>query len=244
MFEKSFSVPYYGLDVRERVKPGFLLQFFQEAAALHASSVGIGVEQLLKRDMTWVLRRYRIRIHSYPGKGGITVRTWFEPQRNLLSVRLFDAVDSGGNIIADAWSAWIVVDLKRGRPERLDRALPDAYFRAVDPTGEPVTGDIERVSEYFDLERTFRVRRHELDLNGHTNHTAYFDWAFESTPDEITAKLCPTQLDAEFLVSAKRETVTVHTKKKSDSPARFAYSVILNDTGDEAARLAATWTNI
>jgi acyl-ACP thioesterase len=241
VFEKVFNVPYYGLGANKRMKPGVLLQFFQEIAALHANTVNIGVEGLLARGMTWVLRRYRIKIHDLPGKGDVGVRTWFEPQKNLLSVRLFEARDTSGNLIADAWSAWIVVDLRTGRPLRLDRALPDAYFNISEPTGDSVEGKIERIENDFDSVRKFSVRRHELDLNGHTNHTVYFDWAIEGVPDDIADRMSVTLLDAEFLLSAKRENVTARTKKLSDSPVKFAHSVIIDATGAEAARLTTVW---
>jgi len=240
MFEHVFNVPYYGLDEGGGIKPETLLQFLQEAAGLHANSLNIGVANLLKQDMTWVLRRYRVNIKSLPGKCGLNVRTWFEPQRNLFSVRAFEVITQSGDLVADAWSAWIVVDLKRGRPIRLDRALPDTYFAMTEPTGEPVTDEIASLGEDFDHESTFRVRRHELDLNGHANHTAYFDWAMESIPDEEIEDLSPARLDAEFFFSVKRERVTVRTKKTLDIPRSFVHEITAEE-GSMAAKLATVW---
>lgn len=244
MFEKTFSVPYYGLDGNERLKTGLLLQFFQEAAALHADSRKIGVADLLKHDATWVLRRYRVRIYAYPGLGDLTVRTWYEPQRNLMSVRLFELRDAGGALVADAWSGWIVVDLNRGRPVRLDRVLPPEYYDAVDPVGEELSDTIEPVGDAFDLERHFHVRWQELDLNGHTNHTVYFDWALESVPDEVYRDHLPAELDAEYLTSVPRGDVTVRTRKYGDAPLSFAHAVYAGDIGTEAARLATVWRRV
>jgi acyl-ACP thioesterase len=243
MFTNVFGVPYYGLDMRDRLKTGLLLQFFQETAALHAEAVGVGVSQLQKRDFTWVLRRYRINIHSLPGLGDLTVRTWYEPQRNLISVRLFEIQDSSGALVADAWSGWVVLDLKRGRPTRLDHALPKEYY---DNAGHVSPGDIEDVGKSggFDTETDFHVRWHELDLNGHTNHTVHFDWVMESVPEDILMNYAPAVFDAEYLVSIPRTNVTVRTKKLCCSPAKFAHSVLLTATGTEAARLTTTWSKI
>ncbi|MCL2683733.1 MAG: thioesterase [Synergistaceae bacterium] len=240
MFEQTFGIPYYGLDEGGRIKTETLLQFLQEAAGLHANSINIGVADLLKQDMTWVLRRYRVNIKSLPGKCGLNVRTWFEPHRNLFSVRVFEVTTQSGNLVADAWSAWIVVDLKRGRPIRLDHALPDTYFAVSEPTGEPVTEEIASIGESFDHERAFQVRRRELDLNGHANHTAYFDWAMESIPDEEITDLSPARLDAEFLSSVKRECVTVKTKKTSDHPGSFTHEITAED-GVLAAKIVTVW---
>jgi acyl-ACP thioesterase len=244
VFTKIFSVPYYGLDMNDKLKTGLLLQFFQEAAAAHAQSFGVGVSDLLRRSLTWVLRRYRVKIHSLPGLGDLTVRTWFEPRRNLLSVRLFDILDGDGNVFADAWSGWVVVDLERGRPVRLDRALPQAYYDNAERVEPGEIEDLEKRKDGFDLERSFRVRWQELDLNGHTNHTVYFDWALESVPDDVLQYYSPIQLDAEYLTSARRTDVTVRTAKICDAPLKFSHVVLINDSGVVSARLCTTWGKI
>jgi acyl-ACP thioesterase len=246
MFEKTFRVPYYGLDMKNRLKGGVLLEFLQETAALHADSVGIGVADMLEKDMTWVLRRYRINIRKLPGFGDLNVRTWYEPQRNLVSVRVFEILDNSGALVADAWSGWVVLDLKRGRPTRLDRALPKEYYDNAGQNGQKVPGEIDGIETVsgFDTEKQFRVRWHELDLNGHTNHTVYFDWAMESLPDGTLLNYEPSLLDAEYLASAPRTEVTVRTQKISDSPLKFAHSILLSDSGVESARLATTWRKL
>ncbi|MDR1483023.1 MAG: hypothetical protein LBI74_10385 [Synergistaceae bacterium] len=241
MFERVFSVPYYGLDMNGRVKTSLLLQLLQEAAALHAGSIGIGVADMQSRDLTWVLRRYLVRVRRSAGLGDLTIRTWFEPRKNLMSIRAFDIIDGEGDSVADAWSGWIVVDLKRGRPVRLDRALPDEYFRLAEPVKEDVTGPMEEVGGSCDFKDTFRVRRYELDLNGHANHTAYFDWAVESVPDEETRGRAPAELEAEYTAPVTRESVTVRTRRVSESPLKFAHSVTITGSGIVAAKLSTTW---
>jgi acyl-ACP thioesterase len=158
-----------------------------------------------------------------------------------MSVRRFEAKSQDGDVAASAWSAWIVVDLERGRPVRLDKALPDSYFSAAEPTGEPADDVIPAVSGDCDFEREFSVRRSELDLNGHTNHTVYFDWALESIPDSVIAGLFPRRFDAEFLRSVKREDVTARSKIIGRDPLRFAHSILFKKTGAEAARLFTEW---
>jgi acyl-ACP thioesterase len=242
MFEKTFDVPYYGLGESGRIKPETLFQFFQETAAVHASSIGVGVADLIGRDMTWVLRRYRINVKTYPDRQPLVMRTWFEPMRNLFSVRVFEAVTQSGEVFANAWSAWIVVDLKRGRPVRLDQSLPDLYFSMAEPTGKSVSDELQTVGDDFDYERTFSVRRRELDMNGHTNHTVYFDWALESIPDEAIEGISPIGFDAEFLASVKRENVIVRTKQTETNPIKFAHSIFAASNSALSAKVATAWT--
>lgn len=239
-FECTFSVPYYGIGADEQVKPDTLLQFLQEAAAIHANSARVGVADLLKDDLTWVLRRYRINIKSSLVRCDLNIRTWYEPQRNLFSVRVFEGRSPSGDVVIDAWSSWIIVDLKRGRPIRLDHVLPDSYFANVEPTGRPVTDEVMPIGDSFDYESTLQVRRRELDLNGHANHTAYFDWALESIPEEAIAGFFPVRLDAEYLSSVKRERVMVRTKKICESPLSFGHEIIAEDSVT-AARISTVF---
>lgn len=244
-FETSFNVPYYGLDSRERIKAGMLLQFLQESAAMHAKRVRIGVSDLQEKGFTWVLRRYRIGIKKHLGHaaGPLSVRTWFEPQKNLVSVRVFEIKDASGDLVADAWSSWIVVDLKKGRPVRLDRALSKGYYDAARDTGDGVEGRVPEIDGDPDSEYTFKVRWSELDLNGHANHTAYFDWVMETVPEDVLAGCVPAELDAEYLAPAMRENIVVRTRKaeESDEAVKFVHSVRISDTGVEAARLSTLW---
>ncbi len=149
--------------------------------------------------------------------------------------------------MANGWSGWIVVDLARGRPVRLDRALGEEYFAATEPTGEPVTDKIADVGDDFDLTRDFRVRRSELDLNGHANHTVYFDWALETVPDDLATTHRPVGFDAEYLHSAMRGDVRCLGKKIADispAPTTYAHSIVIPDSGALAAKLETIWVPI
>jgi hypothetical protein len=137
-----------------------------------------------------------------------------------------------------------VVDLGRGKPTRLDRVLPVEYYENAGNVEQGEIGGVEAPGGGTGGEcflRAFRVRLHELDLNGHTNHTVYFDWAAESVPDEVSLNLSPIRLDAEFLAPVPREEVTVRSQRVSGDPISFSHSVALCASGAETARLVTVW---
>lgn len=242
MFEKTYPVPFYSLEPNGRMKIGMLLQFFQDAADLHSRVVGISVDDLRRGDNTWVLRRYLIDIICCPGREDLTVRTWYEPRGNLRSLREFAAYDDNGLLIAKAWSSWIILNLQSGRPMRLDRVLSKEYYDGTDAVFDGPEGGIAETAD-ADVRLEFGVRREELDINGHANHTAYIGWALESVPDEV-ARRPLSRIEAEYLYPAMREDVVVRTRQREDDPGNFVHSVILANTGKEAARLATTWLPI
>jgi acyl-ACP thioesterase len=93
-------------------------------------------------------------------------------------------------------------------------------------------------------ERVYSVRRGELDINGHVNHTVCFDWVTESIPDEVFDDCEPAALDAEYLSSIPRTDVEVRTERQPGEPARFLHSVAIRETGKEAARLSTEWRRV
>lgn len=242
MFEKAFSVPYYGIDLKRRMKFGLLLEYFQEAADLHSRMMKMSVDDLQRRGMTWVLRRYRINMFHYPGREELTVRTWHEPYKNLHSLRVFEVFDGTERKIARGWSSWILLDRRKGRPLRLDRAAPREYYDMAEPTGEGAYCGIEPMGPAYDFEKNYQVRWLELDVNGHVNHTVYCNWALEAVPDELLRTHLPTELDAEFLCSVTREDVVARTRQTGDDPVRFAHTVFVKESGEEAARLTSAWS--
>ena len=75
-----------------------------------------------------------------------------------------------------------------------DEALPPSpdnekafyHFPDIDP--------VKRV----DFELPFKVRMHDLDLNGHVNNAIFVEWAVETVPKEILASFTPIVIDVLF----------------------------------------------
>lgn len=243
MFERTFNVPYYGIAPNRRVKFGLLLEYLQEAADLHSRTMKMSVDDLQRGGMTWVLRRYRVSMFHYPEREALAIRTWYEPHKNLHSLRAFEVYDEAKRRVARAWSSWILIDQARGRPLRLDRGASQEYYDMAEPTGEGAHCGIKPISGACDIEKDYQVRWLELDVNGHVNHTVYCNWAIETVPEDILSAYLPAGLDAEFLCSVTRGGVVVRTCQTGDDPPRFTHAVFDGDSGKEAARLTSTWSS-
>ena len=141
MTELDNVLPYSGIDPRGRVKFSVLLEMFQQMADADASKFGLSVYQTLEHNITWVLRKYRIELESYPTaeSGNIRIKTYAEPYRNLFSLRSFKLWDSHGKFLGSAYTWWVLLDFAKQRPMRLDKcelmkASRSAYPRNCRPT--------------------------------------------------------------------------------------------------------------
>ena len=124
MTDLEIRIPFGAIDPKGRLKFGFLLEMFQEMADVDASKFNLSVRQTLKYDLTWVLRKYRIELQKYPIKEDrkLRVKTYAEPYRNLYSLRSYKLWNENGNFLGSAYTWWVLVDINKQRPVRLDKS--------------------------------------------------------------------------------------------------------------------------
>jgi acyl-ACP thioesterase len=242
VLEATLQIPYAGIGPDGRMKFPVLLDIFQDMADRDARRMDMSVANLLPRGVSWVLRRYSIRVDRYPVHGReLHVTTWHEPHRNLYSMRAFEMRDDDGTF-ATALTCWILIDVGRGRPIRLDRCSTPLYVSEA----RPVAGDLPDLPPFDgeDFEVPFRIREWDLDLNGHVNNAVYFAWAAEAVPDGVLRGRAISHVEAEFLRPTEgRGLVSVRTQTmESPSGVRSYLHSVLGADGAERARLFTEWS--
>jgi medium-chain acyl-[acyl-carrier-protein] hydrolase len=238
IFEESFLIRSYDTDPHRFLAPIPLCRRIQEAAGAHAASYGVGVADLQSRDFTWMLSRFRLRVDSYPSAGStLTIRTWPSGIDRLFALRDFTVTDAGGNRVASALSAWLVVNLTTRRPVRIQTVFQAQYPdipRAYLETAEKLTPP-----QSFERAADFRVRFNDLDENRHVNNVAFMEWAMESVPSEVLSECRLRELAIDFLSEARfQETVTVRSACEGDGA--FRHGLFCQD-GREIGRARTAW---
>ena len=243
MTEIENALPFSGIDPRGRVKFGVLLEMFQEMADIDASKYGLSVRQTLEHGITWVLRKYRIDFERYPVKedGAIRVKTYAEPFRNLFSLRSFKCWNQSGDYLGSAYAWWVLLDVSRMRPIRLDKCELMSAF--MTPITDELPADV-RVPEVTEplLEETWKVRWQDLDVNDHTNHAVYFNWALDTVPDEVPDKMAPVFAEGEYLRPVPRTRVRCLTQELAcESGRSFLHSLRHAEDDTEYAKFCSRW---
>ncbi|MDD4159526.1 MAG: thioesterase [Synergistaceae bacterium] len=243
MTELENQIPFSGIDPKGRLKFGVLLEMFQEMADIDASKYNLSVRQTLEHNVTWVLRKYRIELVRYPVKedGTIRIKTYAEPYRNLYSLRSFKLWNGHGDFLGSAYTWWVLVDINRHRPVRLDKS-------------ELMTGFMERLTEELpkdvlvpeltlpEIEEIWKVRWQDLDVNNHTNHAVFFSWALDTVPQELNENLSPMAVESEFMRSIPRTKVRVLSQEVPSSEGRyFLHSLRHVEDDTEYARMSSLW---
>jgi acyl-ACP thioesterase len=249
-FRKEFSIHSYELDFEGLARPVSLLNFLQDAAGDHASLLGWSVLDLMKRNMTWVLSRTHVRVERYPAWGErISVLTWPSGRRGLFATRDFEASDGDGRPVLTATTSWMILDLTRKQPLKVDDILPDNFL--VDRRSLPDAFAALPALDRPDGERTFRVDAGHLDLNKHVNNAVYVGWALEAVPWETIRRRRPFDLEVAYRAEAfyddpivsRVQAVPTSAAAEAGTNAEsvFLHQIANAATGAELTRLRTRW---
>ncbi|MFP4240777.1 MAG: acyl-[acyl-carrier-protein] thioesterase [Chitinispirillaceae bacterium] len=176
MLQTEFIVRSYDVDIKKRATLETIARYLQEAAWMHAENLNLGYDELGKDGLVWVLSRLSLKVHQFPRwADNVHVRTWPRGANGLMAMRDFEIFSSGGQLLASAGSAWIILDRKRGRPRR-----PDSHLSLIPvcPQKRAVPEDPSRVAKLDECPeyRSFSVQYCDIDMNGHVNNTRYIGW--------------------------------------------------------------------
>ena len=193
-YDETFTLRPRDCDLNEKWRPSAILETMQDAAGAHSKLLGCGREDLVKKNIVWVLSRLEIHMDRYPSVGEqITVHTFPTPTRICFFPRYYIFTDARGEMIGKAGSLWLLLDLGTRRmlpPGEVGKLIPDNKDLSV-PMNLPATvGKLqgeEFVSEY-------RPVYTDLDVNGHVNNTRYADWLCNALGIEIMTEYEPDHI--------------------------------------------------
>jgi len=242
IYLKDYAVHTYETDAQGLAKTVSLLNYLQDAAGEHAGSLGLSVLDLFKRRMTWVLSRYHVLVHRYPAMGErLEVTTWPSGKGGYFATRDFEVAAAAGPVLS-ATSSWMVLELERMQPVKIDEVIDVPYAvdrRALaDPFASlPVPGA-------RDAEIRFRVEAGHLDWNRHVNNAVYVQWALEAVPPEVLRDRRAVEVEVSYRGQAfYGDEVLSAAQRVPDEDGRtvFLHQILNAASGAELARLRTRW---
>lgn len=180
VWKECITVSSFDVGASGHLEPWALMRHFQEAAARHATSLGVGFKQLIQYNIYWVLTHLQIETDRWPDMDEtITIETWPRGINKLYTTRDFLVKDAKNKTIARSTSAWVMVDASRKRPVRPADKLRDISFspakRALGEFPESITNEYAIPK----CEHSRTVAYSDLDINQHVNNTKYIEWIMD-----------------------------------------------------------------
>jgi medium-chain acyl-[acyl-carrier-protein] hydrolase len=186
IYTETVRINAYECDFQQQLKPAAFFQRLTEAAGIHAARLGVGFADFSARNLFWVHSRLKIKFIAFPHAGDlITIRTWPKTiQQKLFYIRDFEVLDAGGERIAAATSAWVIVNATTRRlvpPQAIDLNLPTVSdWHGLD---EP----LDRLNLAQNGAERLRVRAgySAVDILGHVNNSRYVEWLCDAFPFDM-----------------------------------------------------------
>lgn len=185
MYTLKSRVRYSETDENGRLTLWGMMNYLQDCCTMQAEDLGIGISYLRKNNLGWIVTSYQIKIKGELPKIGdwITVKTWPYRFRGMLGYRNFTIEDEKNQVIVEADSLWVLMDILEQKPVRLPDEMQQAYslFEAL-----PGEWDVRKRWEMTTgvLRDTFSVSNMHLDTNHHMNNAKYVEAAATLVPPE------------------------------------------------------------
>jgi len=176
IWNKQLQVGWDETNLNGKLSLTGLSLILQRAAVEHAEHLGFGYSEISKDNVSWVLFRLNIELFRLPEwKEKIRIQTWPREIIGLAAFRDFILLSEKGEVLCNASSEWLVIDLTTRRPQRMDRFKELAHLNTAT---KALTYKPSSLNTKCDFTPLFNVttRHSDLDLNGHTNARKYFDW--------------------------------------------------------------------
>lgn len=200
---ETHTIRSYQVDMFADATIIALCDFVQEIAGNDAEARGFGFDDLLRKNIFWVLSRLKVKINRYPKwKDTIKIATWVREIDRIFSVRDFYFLDKNEEILAAASTSWSIIDAERRRPQRIEQnvEIPVMY-----PEITAIEGHPSKVLPIKEGEKSpvFDVKYTDLDIVGHVNNVIYTEWILNSFDFDFLKKHLVNEYEINFLRESK-----------------------------------------
>lgn len=245
IWQEHYRIRSYEVDCRNRLSILSIINYMQEAASRHAESLGVSIQQLLNENRTWLLSRLKIKISAYPGwNDRVRINTWPTGAQQLFALRDFKLSDGRSRPLAAAISAWLVIDLEKRRPIRID-----SFLKRLNPVDgcHTIDGGLGKLPalKNHTHESLFVVRYSDLDINQHANNVKFVEWVIESLPAPVLDSRALSGLEVNFLAEAFHgdQIIATCSAQNADNT-RFLHCLTRKQDGRELLRAVTDWGDI
>jgi acyl-ACP thioesterase len=199
---KQFIISSFDIDPLGKARLTSIANYLQETAYKHAASLNLGYRHLAKEGRAWVLSRLKIKLYDYPEWDQvIEVETWPRGIEKLFALRDFRIRSEDGDLLAEASTCWIMVDMQTHRPVRFDNDFIPFEIRtdAVFPETPGKIAPPENSSECF----SHRAQYSDLDVVGHVNNVKFIEWCLDGIEPSLLLDRGISEFEINYLSEVK-----------------------------------------
>ena len=242
-FEKEYEINTYNVDSNLKCKFSSLVDYLWDIVISQSDSLGETNQGFVHNNCVWILLKYDINIYEYPKlKEIITVDTEVLGAKKFYGYRGYTIKNSQGEVIAEAFSIAILIDIEKRRPVRIS---PDQYevYGIKGEMEEPTSLDDILNLEKEEYSKEYPIRFSDIDSNNHVNNVRYMEMSIDTLPRDILKEYELANIKVLF----KKETTdgdTLHVSSeiiKGENNELTTLHTIINNDENFLTKLQLKW---
>ncbi len=179
VFEDIYNLRAADFDRHSQLRPSSVLDLFQDIAGRHSNSLGVGIKNMLEKNIVWVLVKVRFRVLKEAEMyQRVSVRTWPLPPERIGYRREYVIDDENGEPIVEASSDWVLMDFSSRKIVNCGDIYPLEEFCEK----QNFEGRFPRIRAFEAEGETygFLPPYSDFDMNGHVNNTKYANFVMDA----------------------------------------------------------------
>lgn len=203
IYKKQFTIQGIDVDFRQQLKLSSFFTYLQDMATEHVAKLGAGRNVIQSvYGVVWVLIRARADVLRYPKIGeNITLETWPNNPGKLEFERNFLMYDSKNNIIARAFTSWVLIDFNTRRLKRSSLIKPDFPESGRENAIDCQLGKLESKGD-LSIQYKKTVGYSDIDVNEHLNNAKYVDYIMDCFSLEQHKKYIVNSIEIDYVHEA------------------------------------------
>jgi acyl-ACP thioesterase len=213
---EKIQIKTYDADTHGNLKLYSLMNYFQEAASRNAEELHFGFDDLTNINVFWVLSRMQVHVHRLPKwNEELWLETWPMKLDKLFALRGFEVRNAENELMIEAVSAWLMIDIDSRRPKRPSDIMPKTGWMDHKGNMYATPGKIS-CPEDLEFDSKLKVKYSDIDVNKHVANSKYVEWAVDPLAVQMDVSVIKVY-QINFLKEAKLgDEIELHTGKEDN----------------------------
>lgn len=186
------------IKIENRLSIPQILKIFLNLATEHGTQLKVGMGDLSKNGLIWIVSKTKIHIsNSNNTEDILSATTWPTAPGRIRCNRYYTIANHQG-LIAEGKSEWAILDAKTGRPQKLETLYP----KEINLLEETVCDEpFSKLNSDFTDAKVFAeytVSLKDIDENNHMNNVEYVRAVLDHFPADLLENKSITDMEIHY----------------------------------------------